>query len=302
MNVTKRIFIKYKIELWLMTIPCMAFVFIFHYLELFGWSISFVDFIPGANIFDLEFVGLKYFKLALRQPDLWMVLRNTAVFSLLLLVVSPLPPLFAILITELPAKKLVKVVQTTTTFPHFVSWVLIFSMCFALFSSEGAVNSVLLKLGLIKRPLNVLGNEGIVYSFQTALHIWKNIGYSAIVYMAAIASIDRELYDAAKVDGAGRFSRIRHIVIPGIMPTYLVLLVLSLGRFLNTGFEKYFMFYNPLVSNKIQVLDYYIYDIGLNMQNYSLATALGMYKTVISLILIMFANAVAKKIRGKSII
>lgn len=286
-----------------MAVPCFLFVIAFSYVPLFGWIYAFFDYEPGLKLYQCEFVGLKYFQLAIFEPELIPVLRNTIAISFLGLLSTVLPIVFAILLSEMSSKKYKKLIQTATTLPNFISWVLVFSIFFAFFNtSDGMVNNVLTGIGLIETPTNILANAEAVWLFQTAVSIWKNLGFSAIVYLAAISGIDPELYDAAKVDGAGRFRMILHITLPGLIPTYITLLLLNIGSLLSNGFEQYFVFYNPLVHNRIQVLDYYLYRIGIVLNDYSFSTALGMTKTIISIILLTSANFASKKLRGQAII
>jgi ABC-type polysaccharide transport system permease subunit len=190
-----------------------------------------------------------------------------------------------------------------TTLPYFISWIILFGLAFAMFSSDGVLNSLLtlLRAKPIPSP-GILGNSGFAWTFQWALSIWKYLGWNAIIYLAAIAGIDSELYDAAKADGANRFQIIVYVTIPGLVSTYLVLLLLSISNMLSNGFDQYFVFMNPMVSDKLEVLDFYVYKIGLLTNNYPYSTAIGMTKTLISVALLFTANTVSKRIRGGSII
>ncbi|MCD9023244.1 ABC transporter permease subunit [Cohnella sp. NL03-T5] len=287
-----------------MALPFILLVFAFSYVPLFGWIYSFYNFKPGIPLDKTPFVGLDYFRILVTEgrEDVIRVLKNTLTLSFLLILCSPLPALLAILLNEVKSKRFRKIIQTTTTLPNFISWVIVFSLAFSMISSEGLVNKVLINWHIIKEPLNVLGNSGTVWPFQTAINIWKNVGFGSIIYIAAIAGIDNELYDAAKVDGASRFKSIVHITLPGISSTFFVLLLLQVSNILSAGFEQYLVFYNSLVSNKIEVLDYYVYKLGIVTSDYSYATAIGMLKTVISIILLFSVNYISKKARGTSII
>ncbi len=290
-------------KLFIMAIPFILFVIAFSYVPLFGWIYAFVDYQPGIPLFDSEFVGFKYFEILFDDmPTLIRVLRNTLVMSFLGILISPLPAIFAILLTELPSRKFKRIVQTTTTLPHFVSWIIVYSLAFNIFSIEGLFNDVFMSLGWLDKPTNILANGDAVWFFQTGLGIWKGLGWSSIVYFAAIAGIDSELYDAASVDGAGRFHKIIHITIPGISATYIVLLLLDISKLLSVGMEQYLVFYNSIVADKIEVLDYYVYRLGLISNDYSYATAVGILRTIVSLTLLFTVNAISKKFRGSSII
>lgn len=222
--------------------------------------------------------------------------------SFLGLLCAPLPAVFAIFLSELKSVRFKKIVQTITTIPNFVSWVIIYALSYALFSSEGVVNQVLMNLGWVSKATNILGNTKAVWGFQTALGVWKSIGWNAIIYFAAIAGIDSELYDAASVDGAGRFRKILHITIPGISSTFFVLLLLQISNILSSGIDQYLAFYNSMVADKITVLDLYVYRLGLVTQDYSYATAVGISKTVISIVLLFGANGLSKKLRGEGLV
>lgn len=297
--------INNRMKLFLLALPFVLLVFVFNYIPLFGWVFSFFDYKPGIPLTDSEFVGLKYFALAFESGggELLRVLTNTLVISFLGILVSPLNVIFAVLLNEIRLKSFKKVVQTLTTLPNFISWVLVYAIFFVFFSvNDGFVNQALLKLGFIDTATNMLGNNGAVWFFQTFVSVWKSLGWGAIIYLAAITSIDPELYDAAEVDGAGRYRKIVHITVPGILPTYLVMLLLSASNMLSNGFEQFYVFYNPQVAENIEVLDYYLYRIGILGSDFSYSTALGMFKSVISIAILFTVNWIAKKVRGESLI
>lgn len=291
------------IVLLLMALPFAVFVLAFCYVPLFGWAYAFFNYKPGIPLSKTPFVGLRYFELMWKDSgNMLRVLRNTLVMSFLGILLSPLPMLFAIMISELPSRRFQKLIQTATTLPHFVSWIIVFSLAFNLFSSEGMLNSLLMWLHVIRQPTNVLADVNAVWLFQTALGVWKGLGWGAIIYLAAIAGIDTELYDAANVDGAGRMAKIIHVTLPGVASTYVVLLLLSASNILSVGLDQYLVFYNSMVADKIEVIDYYVYKIGLVGTDYSYATAVGILKTVVSIMLLFTINSISKKVRGESII
>lgn len=291
--------------LLLMVCPFVLFVFVFNIVPLFGWAMAFVDYTPGVSVFKSEFAGFKYFiNLFTISDDFLIVMRNTFVLSFLGLLCTPAPAILAIMLNEVKNNRFRRIVQTVTSLPNFTSWVIIYALVFSFFSiDDGLINILLLKLHVISDPANVLGNEAITWYFQTLLSLWKGVGWSAIIYMGAIAGIDQELYEAAIVDGAGRFKRIRHITIPGIMPTFVVLTFLTIGSLLNgTSFEQIYVFHNGLVHDKIQTLNYYVYSVGLKNFNFSLSTAVGVFNSVVSVVLLTVAALVSKKIMGRSLI
>lgn len=291
-----------KTALFLCAVLCFGFIIVFSYAPLLGWLIAFFDYKPGVKLSQTAFTGLKFFKMAVLEPELLMVIRNTLVLSFLSLLSTPIPVFFAILLSEMRSTKAKRLVQTITTLPNFISWVLVYSIMFALFSvNDGLVNNVLIKAGMIKNATNFLADSDAVWIFQTLVALWKGLGYTAIIYFAAITSIDCELYDAAAIDGAGRFAKIKHITIPGLYSTYVVILVLSIGALLSNGFEQYYLFYNPVIHDKIQTLDYYVYRVGIKQGDFPVSTALGISKAFVSFILLTFANLISKKLRGEYI-
>lgn len=299
----KPVLSKSRLYLLMLALPFLVLVFLFSYLPLFGWVYAFFDYKPGIPLSDSEFVGFKFFALTFSDGgELLNVLKNTLAMSFLGILTSPLPLIFAILLSEVKSGRFKKFVQTTTTLPNFISWFIVFSLFFSIFSVEGLFNSILLKLHIISEPTNILGNREAVWYVQTGVAIWKGIGWGAIIYLASISGIDQELYDAAKVDGANRFRTIMNVTVPGLMPTYIVLLLLGISNMLSNGFDQYFVFHNPLVSEKIEVLDYYVYRIGIATNDYAYATAIGISKTIISVTLLFTVNFISKRVRGESII
>ena len=286
----------------LIALPFMIFTFMFSYVPLFGWLIAFTDYTIGTKITDLHFTGFGAFVDMWKQrADIMRVLTNSLAMSGLGLLTSPLAVAFAILLNEIKSSKLKRFIQTTTTFPNFISWIVVYGFAFSIFSNNGLLNTILGQLGLPQSSTGILGDASHVWLFQLFLQIWKGLGWGAIIYLAAIAGIDQELYEAAEIDGANKFGCIRHITIPGLMPTYFVLLILAISNILNNGFDQYFVFYNPLVANRIEVLDYYIYKLAFRVNEMPFSIAVGMIKSLISISLIFIANQASKKVRGASI-
>ena len=274
-------------DLLFIALPLMIFVVLFSYIPLFGWYLSLIEYKVGQPILGSKFVGLSYFQMLFSSRDMARVMKNTIVFSVLDTFALVLPPLFAILLNELK------------TLPHFISWIIVYSIFYALFTTEGIVNQV---LALFGKSQKLLIDKNSVYGFQTFIWIWKNIGWKSIIYVAAIAGIDQELYEAATVDGANRFQCALHVTIPGIMPTFIVMMLLGVADFLNHGLDQYFVFENPLVSKTIETLELYTYKKGIMLMDYSYATAIGIFQSAVSIILLMFTNWFAKRVRGEAII
>ena len=290
------------VKLLLLALPCVSFVAAFSYVPLFGWAYAFTDYRVGMSLTEANFVGMENF-LAIWQNrnEFFRVMRNTFALSFIGLIFSPLPMVFAIMINEVRSTKFKKFVQTVTTLPNFISWIVVFTLAFAMFSSDGMVNNVIRAFGGTQ-TINPLGDNDHAWMFQWALATWKTLGWSAIIYIASIAGIDQELYNAAQVDGANRFQQILHVTIPGLQPTFFVLLLLQISNILSNGFDQYFIFYNPLTADKLEVLDYYVYKIGVLTNNYPQSIALGMFKTIVSIVLLFSANGISKKLRGESIV
>lgn len=294
---------KKDYTLLLYAMPFIIFIILINYAQIFGWAFAFVEYKPGVSIFSQKFIGLANFKRLLDPGSNFLpAFRNTIVFGVLGILSSPIPVCFALMLSELRSSKFSRIVQTLTSFPNFVSWVLVYAIAFTFFGSEGYVNLILQKLGVIEESLNILGNPDITYAFQVFLGLWKSVGWSAIIYIAAIAGIDGELYNAASIDGANRFQKIVHVTLQGIKPTFFILLILNISGLISAGFEQYFVFFNPLVSDKMDVISTYIYRIGLGGAQYSFATAVGMFQSVVSVFLMLFVNSMAKKATGNAII
>lgn len=293
-------------KLFLMIVPFLILVFLFSYFPLHGWIYALYDYRAPLKLSQCEFVGLKWFKSLFSNPtqvsQLVNVLKNTFAMSLLGIATSFLPVLFAVFLNEVKCKPFKNAVQTLTTIPNFISWTLVYSIAFCLFSTTGMLNTVLQEWGWIQEPLKILDSGEHVWLQMLLWSTWKGLGWGAIMYLAAIAGIDQEMYDAAKVDGAGRWQIIRNITIPSLMPTYFVMLMLSVANFLNNGMDQYYVFQNSFNRESIQVLDLYVYNIGMTGRSMSLATAVGIMKSLVSVTLLMIVNFVSKKTRGESIV
>lgn len=293
-------------KLFFMVLPCIIFIFIFHYLPLWGWSFSFFNYKPGIPLNECEFVGFDHYSRMFINPvlrkQLLSSLRNTLAMALLGIIFGLLTPTFAIFLNEIGSKKFKRVVQTISTLPHFISWVIMYSLVFFMLSADsGFINHILIDLGIIETPINFLATRNNVWITMQLYSLWKGLGWSAIIYIAAIAGIDIELYEAAIVDGANRMQRIRYVTIPGLIPTYFVLLIISFGHFLSVGFEQFYVFQNAMNKEYIQVLDLYVYNQGIASGQISYATAIGIMKSFVSIILFSFANRMSKIVRGTSV-
>lgn len=292
--------------LFLAIVPFLVLVFLFSYFPLHGWIYSLFDYKPALGIQGSKFVGLQWFRMLVQSEtqvgQLVQVLKNTFAMSFLGIATSILPVGFAILLNEIQWKWFKNIVQTLTTLPNFISWVLVYMMAFSLFSNTGLMNTLLLEWGLIVEPIKFLDSDNHTWLMMALWNLWKGLGWGAIMYLAGISGIDPELYESARIDGANRFQLMRHITLPALMPTYIVMLMLSIANLLNNGMDQYFVFQNAFNKEHIQVLDLYVYNLGMGGNSLSLATAISMLKSLISVVLLATVNGISKKVRGSSII
>ncbi|NLO86178.1 MAG: sugar ABC transporter permease [Clostridiales bacterium] len=293
-----------------MMLPFLVAVFLFSYLPLYGWSYSFYNYKFGLPMSQQEFVGLKWFaeiftNVGMRN-NMIRVMQNTFAMSGLGLLTSWMPMVFAILLNEVSRAKFKKFVQIFTTLPNFISWALVFSFAMTIFSLDtGIFNKFLLSIGAIDQPIAWLNSGNHMWLKMWGWSTWKGLGWGAIMYLAAIAGIDQELYEAARVDGAGRWKQIQFITLPGLLPTFFVLLLLSISNLINNGMEQYLVFQNSMNKDTIEVLDLFVYNITIASKGtslYSFGTAIGILKTIFSVTLLFGANYASKKLRGESIV
>jgi putative aldouronate transport system permease protein len=298
-----------KYYLFLLILPFIIMSFVFAYLPLWGWRYGFYNYKPGRDLNADNFAGFKWFTYLFRnsatKKDIVRVLRNTLAMSGLGLATSWFSMAFAIFLSEIKFTRFRRTVQTLTTIPNFISWVLVYAVGFAFFSTDGFINRILLNSGSINEGINFLLDSSHIWLKMLAWGVWKGLGWGAIIYLAAISGIDQQLYEAATVDGAGRFKRMWYITVPGLLPTYFVLLMLSIAGILSNGMDQYLVFKNSANKDTIEVLDLYVYMLGLGnggSANIPLATVVGMVKSLVSITLLFFANGFSKLVRKESII
>lgn len=291
---------------FLYILPFIALVLVFSYYPLYGWVYAFFDYKPPFPLTWERFVGLKWFKSMVDNPvkvkNLLEVLRNTFAMSGISLFFSWFPMIFAVFLNEIRCVPFKKFVQTVTTLPNFISWVLVYSIAFCIFNSTGPISTLGVEWGLLEKPINFLQSGDHIWFKMWLWLTWKNAGWAAIMYLAAITSIDEELIDAARVDGASRMKVIRHITIPSLLPTYFVLVMLNLASFLSNGMEQYYMFENAFNKDYIQVLDLYVYELAMGNGGYSLSVAISILKSVVSIVLLFATNKFSKLVRGEGFI
>ncbi|MGF2111202.1 hypothetical protein IGI73_000054 [Enterococcus sp. DIV0755f] len=277
-----------------MILPGIIFILIFSYGPMFGLLMAFQDYVPAKGVLGSEFVGFEHFRYLFSLPDIFLVTKNTIFIAFWKIIFNTIVPiLFAILLNEVRIKWMKRSIQTIVYLPHFLSWVILASVVVNLFSLDGTVNQILQNFGV--EPLNFLGSNQLFPRLLIGTDVWKSFGYSSIVYLAAITSIDPGLYEAATMDGASWSKKVWHVTLPGMMPFILLMTILSLPNILNAGFDQIYNLYSPVVYQSGDIIDTYVYRIGLIGRDYSLGTAVGLVKSVIGLFLIWSSNKIAEK-------
>lgn len=296
MNISK---LKNQAQYHLMMLPGVIITAIFCYVPLYGLIIAFEDYNPGLG-FASEWVGLKNFQFLFNQPNFVRTIWNTlyiAVFKLLLGIVVPVT--FALLLNEMISNKLKRIYQTLIYIPNFLSWVILAGVLMDLLGSDGAINILLGKIGI--SPIPFLGNAKIFPWTMIVSDVWKGFGYGTIVYLAALTGIDPGLYESATLDGATRWQRMRFITLPLLKPTIVLMLVLALGGVLNAGFDQVFNLYSPVVYSTGDIIDTYVYRLGIQQAQYSIGAAVGLFKSLVSCVLVCVSYYMADKLAGYKI-
>ena len=284
----------------------LLFLLLFSIIPMVGVIIAFKDYsikTGFAGMFTAPNVGLKNFMDFIQHRKFGVLVRNTALISVLKLIFSfPLPIMFAIMVTEMKGTKYKRLVQTASYLPHFISWTIVAGIIHAFFStSTGMLNELLMTWGLISQPIPLLTDPELYYGMAVLSDIWKEMGWSAIIYLAAIAGIDPSLYESAQIDGAGRLKRIWHITLPGIQGTISVLLILAIGGLFSANFDQAMLLGNNLNITRSEIIEVFVYKSGLSQGRYSFATAAGLIQSIISFLLVISANSVSRKLSGASL-
>ena len=296
-------------NLYILLIPSVIWVILFSYLPIYGIYMAFVNYQPGmgsgnflSQLFNSKFVGFDWFKYLFTSSDFYRIMRNTVCQSVLTFAFSfPAPIILAIALNEIGINPLKKVVQTASYLPYFISWVIAANMIVTLLGSDGAVNGMLSALGLVDKPILFLQQPGYFWIIIAISNVWKETGYNSVIYIAAISSINPGLYEAATIDGANKLQKIRYIILPSLKPTIIILLILSSSNIINAGFDQQFLLMNQTVISVADVIDTYNYRYGLVRGMYSYATAIGLFKTVISFGLLLFVNKMSKKLNNQGL-
>ncbi|KAB8131002.1 sugar ABC transporter permease [Gracilibacillus oryzae] len=283
----------------LISLP-IIYLIIFKYVPMFGNIIAFRRFIPGGSIIGEEWVGFYYFKMFLSDPAFYNVFANTLILAFLLLIITfPAPIIFALLLNEVKNHIFKRFVQTASYLPHFFSIVVVAGMVFEMVALNGPINGLLEFFG--SERINFIQMPEWFRTIFVSVELWQGLGWGAILYLAALTGINEELYEAARIDGANRWKQTLHITIPGIMPTIVVLLILNIGNFLQIGFEKVLLLYNPLTYETADVIATYVYRIGLESGSFSYGTAIGLFESIVGLILVFGANYLSRRITDNSL-
>lgn len=289
--------------LYLMSMPFVIWLFVFNYVPIWGWTMAFQNYKPAKSFTEQKWVGFDNFVDLFQDERFYLVLRNTLAMSVMGLIANFIFPIaFAVLLNELRGKFFKRTVQTVSYLPHFVSWVVVAGIITKMLSIDGGVvNELLMALHITNEPIQFMAQGKWFWGIVTASDVWKETGWNAIIYLAAITGIDKELYEAARVDGAGRFRQIWNITLPGIRTTISVLLIMSIGHLIGIGFEKQFQLSNSLVTDYSEVLDIYALEYGINISRFSYGTAISMFTSVVGIILLLVANGIMKKTTKESI-
>ena len=287
-------------SLYILLSVVLAFYFLFHYKPMYGAIIAFQDYRPALGIWGSKWVGLRHFIRFFEGPFASRLIRNTFLISLYDLVFGfPAPIILALLLNELKNQRFKRTVQTITYLPHFISLIVIVGMVKQFSSSNGLFNDIIVFFGGNRTPL--LMNPSNYRPLYIGSGIWQSIGWNSIIFLAALAGVDPQLYESARIDGAGRWKLMRHITVPGIMPTIIIMLILRIGSLMSVGYEKTILLYNDAVLKTADVISSYVYRVGILEASYSFSTAVGLFNSAINFILVIFANAISRKISETSL-
>lgn len=289
-----------ELTLNLMILPGLIILIIFVFAPLVGSLMAFENYVPAKGLLKSKWVGLSNFEFIFSLPDSKQVFMNTLIIAFSKLVVNIFVPVtFAILLNEIRVNVCKKIFQTVVYLPHFLSWVVLATVVTNMFSLDGPINAVISAFG--GNPIYFLADNNWFRTVIVGTDVWKEFGYNSVVYLAALTGIDPGLFEAASIDGANRFKQILHITVPALLPTVVLMTALNLGNILNAGFDQVFNLYNPIVYETGDIIDTYVYRIGMVERQYSIGTAVGLLKSVISFVLILSANKLAQKTTGSGI-
>lgn len=284
-------------QLWIMILPAIVYIIIFCYGPMYGIQLAFRKYDFSKGLTGGDWVGFKYFIQYFESPMFWTTLRNTFIISFFTLICGfPAPILLALVVNSLRQQKLKKVVQTAVYMPYFISTVVMVAILQILLSpSTGVVSGLLKSMHLIPSSINLLGTPSAFVPVYVLSGIWQSAGWNSIIFIAALSSVDGQLYDAAKVDGANRWQQVIHVELPALVPTIVILLIMNMGRVLSVGFEKVFLMQNDMNLPVSEVISTYVFNVGVQSGQFSFGSAVGLFNTVINFAFLMIANMVSKK-------
>ena len=284
-------------QLFFMSFPIILYVILFTYVPLWGWTMAFQNYRPARSFSQQEWAGIKWFKFLFEDQVFLRTIRNTIAMSVINTTLGFITAIgFALLLNEVRKILFKRFIQTISYLPHFLSWVVVTGLVSAMLTTDdGAVNNVFMALGFIKEPILWLAEPNYFWGVIGVTYVWKEVGWNTIIYLAAMAGIDPALYEAADIDGCNRYQKMWRITLPCIKPTIIILLLMSIGRILDAGFEMQYLLRNGPVMDVSDTIDVYVLIFGLNLRNYSLATAAGMFKNVVNIALLFIANEIAKR-------
>jgi len=284
-------------QLMVMSVPMLLYILLFNYFPLWGWITAFMNYNPAKPLFANEWVGLQNFIWLFEKAEFIRAIRNTFAMAAINLVFGfVFPIMLALFLNEIRSKYFKRTVQTVTYLPHFLSWVIVVGIAQTILASDGAINRLLLSLGLIDNPIFFLGEGRYFWWLVGGIHLWKECGWNTIIYLAAMSAIDPALYEAADMDGAGRFKKMFHITLPGIKSTFVVLLVMNIGYLMEAGFEIQYLMGQNIVMDWSQTIDIFALKYGITKGQYSRAIAAGIFKSVVSICLMLSANFTARRL------
>ena len=292
-------------QLALMSVPIFLYVLLFNYAPMWGWINAFKDYgnrkLVARGI--TPYIGLGNFKWLFSRPDFFIAIRNTLAMSVINLVFGTVSAvLLAVLLNEVRQKTFKKTVQTVTYLPHFLSMVIVVAMAQNIFASNGPINDLLVGLGIVKQPVFWLGEGKHFWWLVGIINVWKEVGWGTIIYISAMTSIDPSLYEAAAIDGAGRFQKIVHVTLPGIKSTFVILLIMNIGHLMEAGFEIQYLLGNGLVANYSRTIDVFVLEYGTQNMDFGVATAAGIFKSVVAIILLVGANFISRRLGEETLV
>lgn len=302
-KLTLKTILKQK-QLIFMSFPFVIYIFIFNYLPIWGWTMAFQDYNVGKAFQAHNWVGLKHFKALFSDSRFLLILRNTLAMSIINIVLSFVTAIaFAILLNEVGNVIFKRSIQTISYIPHFVSWSVVAGLVQVMLAPQtGTINELLKSIHLINEPIMWLGEGKYFWGIIGVTGIWKELGWNAIIYLAAITSINPSLYESASMDGAGRLKKIRYITLPGLKPTIIMLLIMNIGHLIQSGFELQYLLKNAMILDYAEVIQIYVLDYGLKAGNFSFGTAAGLFQSLVSIILVLTANFIAKRFGNQGLL